>query len=420
VAINAVGVRAEIGYRSGQGKTCLEDEMERSERVAIAKEILALMESGQPYYGEESWEGDIGRFVDKGRFELEKQKLFLERPQLIALSADIPNPGDFYATDIAGKPILIVRGKDGVARAFLNACRHRGVKLADDCGHGAGFTCPYHGWTYNTEGALISVPSRQAFEPDQLRGLVALPTAEDIGVIAVHPQPEGHLDLDAFLGPMKGVLADIGLHEYKLLEAFRQPARINWKHAVDGGMEAYHLPFLHPTTFGSDGGGYFPCKKFGDHTAFITSTAEIWDMRDKPESDWPASCNFHSVNAIFPNTLIGATMPVLFFQRSEPADEPGVCNYNYRLYARPATSEAEKEMQQENVALFFKVLLEEDLPVQVSLQAMMEAGAVRSVVFGKREECLTIMHKGYDEAIGHDAALALRSNSARMGIPRAA
>ncbi len=86
--------------------------MEKSGRIAIAKEIIELIESGEPYMGAESWEADIGRFIDKDRFELEKQKLFLERPQLIALSADIPNPGDYYATDIAGKPILIVRGKD--------------------------------------------------------------------------------------------------------------------------------------------------------------------------------------------------------------------------------------------------------------------------------------------------------------------
>src|SRR6202789_2702103 len=92
--------------------------MEKSERIAIAKEILDLIEGGQPYMGDESWEGDIGRFIDKDRFELEKQKLFLERPQLIALSADIPNPGDYYTTDIAGKPILIARDKDGKAQAF--------------------------------------------------------------------------------------------------------------------------------------------------------------------------------------------------------------------------------------------------------------------------------------------------------------
>ena len=90
--------------------------MEKSQRIAIAKEILGLIESGQPYMGDESWEGDIGRFIDKDRFELEKKMMFLERPQLIAMSADVPNPGDYFATDIAGKPILIVRGKDGVVR----------------------------------------------------------------------------------------------------------------------------------------------------------------------------------------------------------------------------------------------------------------------------------------------------------------
>src|ERR1700722_5468242 len=175
--------------------------MDKSERIAIAKEILDLIEGGQPYMGDESWEGDIGRFIDKDRFELEKQKLFLERPQLIALSADIPNPGDYYTTDIAGKPILIVRNKDGHAQAFLNACRHRGVKLAEGCGHGQGFTCPYHGWTFSNSGELISVPSRSAFEPGQLRGLIALPIAEEIGAIVVHPDPEGQLDFHAFLRP---------------------------------------------------------------------------------------------------------------------------------------------------------------------------------------------------------------------------
>src|SRR5258707_9749552 len=117
--------------------------MEKSERIAIAKHILGLIANDTPFMGEESWEADIGRFIDKDRFELEKQKLFLERPQLIALSADLPKPGDYYATDIAGKPILLVRGRDGTVRAFLNACRHRGVTLAEGCGHGEGFTCRY-------------------------------------------------------------------------------------------------------------------------------------------------------------------------------------------------------------------------------------------------------------------------------------
>ena len=155
--------------------------MDRTSRIAIAERVLAMLDKDQIDYGDESWEADIGRFTDRERFELEKRKFFLERPQLIAFSADLPEPGDYYATEIAGKPILIVRGKDGQARAFLNACRHRGVKIAEGCGHAAGFTCPYHGWTYGIDGALTSVPSRMAFEESQLqgRGLIPLPVAEE-------------------------------------------------------------------------------------------------------------------------------------------------------------------------------------------------------------------------------------------------
>ena len=391
--------------------------MDKAKRIAIAKDVLKLVEQGQPEYGEESWEADIGRFIDKDRFELEKRKLFWERPQLIALTADLPNPGDYYATDIAGKPILIVRNKDGEAKAFLNACRHRGVKLAEGCGHAKGFTCPYHGWTFGTDGALISVPSRAAFDPDQLRGLIALPTAEDIGVIVVHPQPDGAVDFDAFLGSMKGVLADMDLGGFSLLAQYRAPARINWKHAVDGGMEAYHVPFLHPTTLGTGGGGRLPHVQLGDHHAQITPRPGIESLRGIPESEWPDHCYFSSVNAIFPNTVIGNSgRGVLFYQRTEPMEKAGECQYNFRLYGRTVADAEEKLAQEAGVKLFMKVSLEEDLVVQTSSQIMMEAGAVPSVIFGKREMCLIGMHKGYDAAIGHDAVAALRSNSAPMGV----
>ena len=392
--------------------------MQKSERIAIARHILGLIADDTPFMGEESWEADIGRFIDKDRFELEKQKLFLERPQLIALTADLPNPGDYYATDIAGKPILIVRSKDGTARAFLNACRHRGVKLAEGCGHGNGFTCPYHGWTYNNDGELIAVPSRQSFEPDQLRGLIALPTAEDIGVIVVHPDPEGQLDFDMFLGDMKGLLEDLDIPSFELIAQYRAPARINWKHAVDGGMEAYHTPFLHPTTFVTDGGGFLPVMEFGDHHALITSGPSIKELLAIPESEWPHDCGFGSVNAIFPNTVIGGgpLQPILFYQRTEPMSEPGECQYNFRLYGPKNGTPEQKAAALAAVDLFMKVSLEEDLPTQSSCPLMMEAGVVPSVIFGKRESSLTGMHKNYDAAIGHDVEAALRSNSKIMGV----
>jgi nitrite reductase/ring-hydroxylating ferredoxin subunit len=387
--------------------------MDRAHRIAIAKQVLAMLDKDEVQMGEESLEFDIGRFVDQDRFDREKQEFFMKRPQLIAYTADLPEPGDFYATQIVDKPILLVRGKDGVARAFLNACRHRGVKLAEGCGHGQGFTCPYHGWTYSNDGALMSVPSRGAFDADQLanRDLIALPIAERQGFILVHPDPNGHLDFDEFFGPMKDHLAGYHYENLRLVKEYRAPARINWKHAVDGGVEGYHVPYLHPTTVGPMTlNNQFLHIDWGLHHTLVSVSPEIAKLRDMPEEEWPEYCHFSCSNAIFPNTVIGAGELMAFFQRSEPTSKPGECDYIFRLYGWDRNASDEIRARDEQVAnMLVTVALEEDMKIQSTSQIMMEAGAVPSIILGKREQNVLRMHKNYDKLIGHDAAAALRA-----------
>jgi len=395
--------------------------MDRNARIAIAKRVLEMIDKDEVDFSDESWEVDIGRFVDKDRFELEKQKFFLERPQLIAYSADLPNPGDYYTTEIAGRPILLTRGKDGKAHAFLNACRHRGVKLAEGCGHAAGFTCPYHGWTFGNDGTLLSVPSRMAFEESQLkdRNLIALPIVEQIGLIVVHPQPGGYIDFDEFLGPMKDYLAGYNFQNLRLVREYKAPARINWKHAVDGGVEGYHVPYLHPETVGPMTLKQFLHVDMGMHHSLVSVQPDIVKLRDLPEEQWPEYCHFSVSNAIFPNTVVGAGELMAFFQRSDPGDEPGTCNYILRFYGWDRNASPEIRERDEKVAeLLLQVGLEEDMKTQVSSQIMIEAGAVPSIIFGKREQNVMRMHKTYDRLIGHDAAAALRA--AGIGTKKAA
>jgi nitrite reductase/ring-hydroxylating ferredoxin subunit len=387
--------------------------MDREHRIAIAKQVLAMLKTDEVQMGEESLEFDIGRFTDQERFDREKQEFFMKRPQLIAYTADLPEPGDYYATQIVDKPILLVRGKDGVAHAFLNACRHRGVKLAEGCGHGQGFTCPYHGWTYNNEGGLMSVPSRSAFDADQLadRDLIALPIAECHGFILVHPDPNGHLDFDEFFGPMKDHLAGYHYENLRLVKEYRAPARINWKHAVDGGVEGYHVPYLHPTTVGPMTlNNQFLHIDWGLHHTLVSVSPEIAKLRDMPEGEWPEYCHFSCSNAIFPNTVIGAGELMAFFQRSEPTSKPGECDYIFRLYGWDRNASEEIRARDEQVAnMLVTVALEEDMKIQSTSQVMMEAGAVPSIILGKREQNVLRMHKNYDRLIGHDAAAALRA-----------
>lgn len=130
--------------------------IKRAARIRIAKQTLDMIDKGEIQTAEEpAVELDIGRFVDSDRFEKKRHAFLLDRTQLLAYTADVPEPGDYYATKVAGRPILIVRSTDGVVRAFFNTCRHRGVQLAEGRGKARAFVCPYHAWTFGLNGDLL-------------------------------------------------------------------------------------------------------------------------------------------------------------------------------------------------------------------------------------------------------------------------
>ena len=379
--------------------------MSRALREQITQKILDLIRADEVDYQGESWETSSGRYTDEARFEAEREQLFLNRPQLAAFSADLPNPGDYYATSIAGRPILLARDSKGMLRAFMNACRHRGVQLADGCGNTSGFTCPYHGWTYGSDGILISVPSQKAFDPRHLenRSLIQLPVSEKVGLILVHPDQTGIIDFDEFLGPIQSLVADCQYQDLRFLREYRASVPMNWKLAVDGMIEAYHVPYLHSTTVGLRTLPQFVHLDFGFHQLLASPGPEILELRNKRPDEWP-EFPFYMTTAIFPNTIIGGggyEGGYASFQRSDPGDRPGSSDYIFRLYAagkEPVPGIAE---QQEMVAaLLMETQIDEDLRAHISAQKMMDAGVVPSIVFGAREPNISRRHRLYDQIIG--------------------
>lgn len=292
----------------------------------------------------------------------------------------------------------------------MNACRHRGAQLADGCGHASTFTCPYHAWTYNSLGELIGVPARDSFDGLLAdRGLIGLPAHEEIGIILVHPQPDGVLDFDEFLGPMKAILAGYHYENLRFIKEIRTPARINWKHAVDGGVEGYHVPFLHPNTVGPMVLPQMLHLDCGLHHTLVTVQTDIVKLKELPEEEWPDFCYFSCTNAIFPNTVLGAGELISFFQRSDPSDEPGKCDYIFRTYGWGQDPTDEMRQRDEFVAdMLNRVAMDEDMKVRSNTQIMMENGAVPSLIFGRREQNVGRMHRNYDRLIGHDVEAALQ------------
>src|SRR5262249_9344148 len=126
------------------------------------------------------------------RAHLERQHLFLDQPLVLAMSCDLPRPGDFLTHDLMGGPIALVRARACHGRAFLNICRHRGAKVIHGSGCGRhSFACPYHAWTYDSDGRLLGMGTKRGFEgvDRECHGLTPLPVAERHGLIWVQPKP---------------------------------------------------------------------------------------------------------------------------------------------------------------------------------------------------------------------------------------
>src|SRR5690606_5266119 len=131
------------------------DPSSRAELERAARDGLACTRSGILPGEDGILEVEAAAYSDPDRFAGELRSIFRRIPLMLAASCELPLPGDYKAIDVAGVPVLLIRAKDGAVRAFLNACTHRGAKLAEGCGAKTRLTCPFHGWTFSLDGKLL-------------------------------------------------------------------------------------------------------------------------------------------------------------------------------------------------------------------------------------------------------------------------
>ena len=130
----------------------------------VAQVLLDYVEQNRTFRTEQITRVPSVHYTDPERWSREMALIFKRVPLMLALTAELPTAGDYKAMTALGLPILITRGNDGIARAMLNVCAHRGAPVAAE-GHGRGarFTCTYHGWTFANDGRLLAVTDREKF-----------------------------------------------------------------------------------------------------------------------------------------------------------------------------------------------------------------------------------------------------------------
>ncbi|KLD64942.1 aromatic ring-hydroxylating oxygenase subunit alpha [Dyella japonica] len=179
---------------------------------------------------------------------MEQRAVFARSWQLVAQQDQLTGPGDHVVEHIGGVPVLIVRGQDGVLRAFPNVCRHRAGPLALCNGKGArSLHCKYHGWTYTLEGQLRSAPEMQDacdFRVEDIR-LPTLRVHEWQGLVFV-ALDENTPAFDEVYGGIAERIAPIDLSAMRYLRRDSYDLDCNWKVYIDNFLEGYHLPHVHP------------------------------------------------------------------------------------------------------------------------------------------------------------------------------
>jgi len=191
-------------------------------------------------------------YLDPAQFELERVRIFGALPIPVALSAVLPEPGTISCHRLLDTPILLTRAKDGVVRAFINACRHRGTQLVETGASLAAklVVCPYHAWSYTLEGGLAGIALPDTFptaDKSQL-GLVPLPSHESGGVIWVSLERSKPVDFTSVQGQLAEDLEATGLQEMRLYDRHSYTVAANWKLIMDAFLEGYHVRRLHSTT----------------------------------------------------------------------------------------------------------------------------------------------------------------------------
>ncbi|MBW2415256.1 MAG: Rieske 2Fe-2S domain-containing protein [Deltaproteobacteria bacterium] len=392
--------------------------MRHEEQVRVIEGLLRHLDEGTNVDAGHQLRNPVSAYTCGDLAAREWESFFQGHPQVLGLSADLPEPRSFFTSGDLGKPILCTRADDGEFRAFLNVCRHRGTIVEDaERGTRKNFQCPFHAWTYDHQGALVGVPKESHFGKvdRECNSLVSLPAVERYGLLWVSPEPGATFDLDALLGDLAPELESWGLERCVRHGGVRYDHPMNWKLAIDTFGETYHFNALHRNTLANDFYGNVQMyDTYGRNHRMALCMKSIDDLRTKPRDEWNVLQGALPVYYLFPNVqlIVGGPGPTLVRVYPDGPDAnqsfsqvgfyifPEILeNEGARAFAERAgmTVEAMLVMRQQG---FATIIQAEDYVAAASGHRGAQSGALEHVTFGRNEPALHHYHNTYREALG--------------------
>jgi phenylpropionate dioxygenase-like ring-hydroxylating dioxygenase large terminal subunit len=384
-------------------------------------ELIAHIRGATTDTADAALEVPVSHYISPERAARERE-LLLRLPLVVAHVSEVAEPGRFVTREYMGVPILIVGQRDGGVKVFRNMCRHRGgmVELAPSGKRGL-FMCQYHGWSYAAAegGALKVVPYEEtAGGVDKgCRSLIELPSQVRHGLVWAMLSEGEMPPVEEFLGPE--VDAQIGpwkLGESTILMDHAMDKQINWKIVVDGTLDSLHAQFLHgkPGGVGSLSVNHaMVFRDYGRHGKMIMGRRRLKRKIDAGETPEPDLRTMASVMLLYPNSLfVEAPDHVELWSVWPDAQDPARSTVCIRFLVRSEILTPEIE---ERVHRSWEILrdaaVEEDFPMEESIQRNAHASPRASFTYGRNEKSAQHLHRqlfrDIDEGVAGPGTLAM-------------
>jgi nitrite reductase/ring-hydroxylating ferredoxin subunit len=355
-------------------------------------EILARGERNTPA---ETRELDASVYIDPDRFEREQRSLFAKLPLLLAPSVLLPDANTAVAHDGYGVPLIISRDGSGKIHVMANVCRHRGTRLIEGSQvvSSKRIVCPYHAWTYGSDGALLAIPRADCLPGVEKadRPLMRFPCVESGGFIWFARDPK------ADFGPILDLADDMdafGMSGLHLYQRRTHEVASNWKQVMDAFLESYHVQRLHAETiaqFFTD--GIAAADFIGHHQRAVVGRADYLAKVD--HDDWAALRRVLTYTyAFFPTSILIVSPDYINLLVVMPQTVGTCLVEDFMLIPEPPqTPEAEDHWRRSWELLDGGTFAAEDFRAAALCQRGIESGLVKTVTVGGLEVGIAEFHK---------------------------